>query len=76
MRNHLATTLVFSGSAIIAIALICGAFIIGRLLAAFPVVNNSNDEYFIWLWLLGFMLVISGVTIGVRLVNRGIAIAT
>lgn len=76
MRNPLAVTLVISGSAIVALSIICGAFIIGRLLGAFPVVNNSNDEYFIWLWLIGMALIIGGFIFGYLVVSRGIAAGT
>ena len=71
MRNPAGVTLIICGSAIVAVSIVCGAFIIGRLLGSFPVVNNSNDEYFIWLWLIGIVLILSGFIYGCRVVSRG-----
>jgi hypothetical protein len=72
MDNRLATTLVLAGSGILAVSIAAGAFMIGRLLLAVPAINNSTDEYYIWLFILSIALAVVGIVFGWRLVKWGI----
>ncbi len=60
MDNRFATTLVIAGSGVMAASILAGAFMVGRLLLSLPVVNNSTDDYYIWLFLLSIALTVVG----------------
>jgi hypothetical protein len=71
MRNSFAGLLVICGTALSAVSIAAGAFLIGRLLGMLPVINNSNDDYFIWLWLFSIVLTVAGLWFGIGLIGRG-----
>jgi hypothetical protein len=73
MDNRFATTLVIAGSGVVAVSILAGAFMIGRLLLALPVINNATDEYYIWLFILSIALTVVGFLFGWRLVKLGIS---
>jgi hypothetical protein len=73
MDNRFATTLVIAGSGVMAVSILAGAFLVGRLLLSLPVVNNSTDDYYIWLFLLSIALTVLGLVFGWRLVKMGVA---
>ena len=73
MRNSFAALLVICGTALSVVSIAAGAFLLGRLLAMLPVINNSNDDYFIWLWLFAIGLTVAGLWFGVGLIGRGTA---
>jgi hypothetical protein len=72
MDSRFATTLVVAGAGLMAVSILAGAFMIGRLLLALPMVNNSTDEYYIWLFILSVALTVVGFLFGWRLVKWGI----
>jgi hypothetical protein len=72
MDNRLATALVIAGSSVMAASILAGAFMISRLLLAMPAINNSTDEYYIWLFILSIALTAMGFVFGWRLVKWGI----
>ena len=73
MRNSFAGLLVICGTALVAASIAAGAFMLGRLLSMLPVINNSNDHYFIWLWLFAIVLTGAGLWFGLGLIGRGTA---